>query len=123
MFFRDGSDKGTASNFVQISENVTETLAMIGQVFGKESMCHTQKAQTHQDQKKKKKEKGETGEEQSQEHDVMWCHYLGFPRQFMIRYIIPFLLFQCASYWLSYNTLMNEWWIYAINIGKGSRRT
>jgi hypothetical protein len=39
MRFRDGSNKGTASNFVQ--------MAMIRQAFREESMSHTQKVQTH----------------------------------------------------------------------------
>jgi hypothetical protein len=37
--FREGSAKETASNFVQISKkSVTETLEMIRQAFGEESM-------------------------------------------------------------------------------------
>jgi hypothetical protein len=40
--FGDGTDKGTASNFVQILE--TETLEMIRQVFREESMSLTGKS-------------------------------------------------------------------------------
>jgi hypothetical protein len=53
MRFRDGSDKGTASNFVQISEKVSETLAMIRQAFGEESMRRAGKVQTHRDRKRR----------------------------------------------------------------------
>jgi hypothetical protein len=39
MQFCDGSDKGTLSNFVQISgKSVTETLVMISQPFREENM-------------------------------------------------------------------------------------
>jgi hypothetical protein len=42
--FRGVSFKGTASNFVKISEKVrTDTLAMIRQAFGEESITFTQK--------------------------------------------------------------------------------
>jgi hypothetical protein len=58
MRFFGGSNKGTASNFVQITENVTETLAMIRQAFRVDRMSRTQNIQTLQDRK------NETGEEQ-----------------------------------------------------------
>jgi hypothetical protein len=44
-------------------ESATETLAMVRQLYGEESMSHTWKFQTS-----RQKKKGETGEEQSQEH-------------------------------------------------------
>jgi hypothetical protein len=44
-------------------KKVTETLAMIIQAFGEESMSRTWKAQNYRNRKK-----GETGEKQSQEH-------------------------------------------------------
>jgi hypothetical protein len=59
MRFLGGSNKGAASNFVQITENMTETLAKIRQAFRVDRMSRTQKVQTLQDQK------NETGEEQS----------------------------------------------------------
>jgi plasmid maintenance system killer protein len=62
MRFLDRSDKGTASNYVQILEKrVAKILAMIRQAFGEESMSCRKSKHTET-------EKGETGEEQSQEH-------------------------------------------------------
>jgi hypothetical protein len=56
MQFRDESNKGTAQNFVQISEKVrwweSETLAKITPSFGEENMSRTRKFQTHRDCKK-----------------------------------------------------------------------
>jgi hypothetical protein len=42
MQFCDGSDSDCASHFVQISEKVRQTLAVIRQAFGEESMSCTQ---------------------------------------------------------------------------------
>jgi hypothetical protein len=42
MLLRDGPDSECASNFVQVSgKSATETLAMIRQAFGEESISHT----------------------------------------------------------------------------------
>jgi hypothetical protein len=46
-----------------LGKSATETLAMIRQAFGKESISRTGKVRTYRDRKK-----GDTGEEQSQEH-------------------------------------------------------
>jgi hypothetical protein len=54
MRFCDASDKGTASDFVQIRKNVIETLAMIRQAFGEGSMSHVWKVQIHRTRKKAK---------------------------------------------------------------------
>jgi hypothetical protein len=61
MRFRDGSDKGTASNFEQ---SEMATLAMIRQSFGEEVISLSRKVQTPEI------EKGATGVEQSQEHSL-----------------------------------------------------
>jgi hypothetical protein len=52
MRFRDGSDKGTASNCLQISERVTENLTMTRQVFGENSMSRAQKVKNSPKPKK-----------------------------------------------------------------------
>jgi hypothetical protein len=51
MWFCNGTGKGAASNFVQFSEKVPQTLAMIRQAFGKENVSRAQKVQTHRDRK------------------------------------------------------------------------
>jgi hypothetical protein len=52
MWFWDGSDKGTASNFVQISEKSAKgTLAVIRQAFVEESMSCTLEVQTPRDRR------------------------------------------------------------------------
>jgi hypothetical protein len=47
MRFRDGSDKGTTLNCVQISEKVLRRLWLISQAFGEECISRTRKVQTH----------------------------------------------------------------------------
>jgi hypothetical protein len=66
MRFRDGSNKGTASHFVQISEKVQNALAVIRQSFGEETMSRTRVFERNA--LFKADGKGETSEEQSQEH-------------------------------------------------------
>jgi hypothetical protein len=51
MRFRNGSDKGTASNFHENHRKCRETLAMIRQAFREESMSCTEKVQTRWDRK------------------------------------------------------------------------
>jgi hypothetical protein len=61
MRFRDESDEGRASNFVQISEKVrSKTFQRLDKLTGEENMSRTRVFKWH--------EKGGTGEEQSQEH-------------------------------------------------------
>jgi hypothetical protein len=43
MSFHNVTDKGTASNVVQLGKSATETLAMIRQAFREESMSYTLK--------------------------------------------------------------------------------
>jgi hypothetical protein len=64
MRFHNGSDKGTASNFVQILEKVQQRP---WQWLDKCSAF-----EWHARFKADKKKKGETGEEQSQEHDIIF---------------------------------------------------
>jgi hypothetical protein len=52
MRFRDGSDKGRASNSANLGESVTEILAMIKQAFGEDSRGRTWEVQTHRDRKR-----------------------------------------------------------------------
>jgi hypothetical protein len=48
MRFRDGSDSGCAPNFVLIlGKSATDTLAMIRQAFGEESMSHARMFEWH----------------------------------------------------------------------------
>jgi hypothetical protein len=68
MRFRDGYNKGTASNFVQISEKVRRK--WLDKRLGKKA-CAVQG-----NSKRTETEKGKTGEEQSQEHahNFLWHH-------------------------------------------------
>jgi hypothetical protein len=66
MQFRDGSNKGTASNLGQISEKCNGDPAMNRQAFGGESMSRTRVLNGMLGSGQTKK--GETGEGQSQEH-------------------------------------------------------
>jgi hypothetical protein len=55
MRFRDGFDKRTESNFVQISgKSATETVAVIRNAFTEEIVRRTRKFQTHRGRKKAK---------------------------------------------------------------------
>jgi hypothetical protein len=54
--------RNSAKFCADVRKSVADTLAMIRQVFGEESMSCTQIVQTHRDQKR------EADEEQSQEH-------------------------------------------------------
>jgi hypothetical protein len=65
MRFSEGYEERSASNFVHISGKIAgQTLEIITQEFGKESMSHAWEVQSHRHRKKK----GEIGQEQSQEH-------------------------------------------------------